>query len=182
MLLYTREYVFIPNLSFVPPDLQDMWMIGWYLCIEWRHSWDEKRLWVSLRKANLKIFQLELLFESHGYIFHLPLLAWASVVCQLEPVKGDWRLAIPPGWDIIYKMVLLRSSYSTFEAIFVLVTVSYKDAKTVKVKVKALLNVKVKVFYFGYKQQQMDKSVLVLTQTMFPTTIPRQFYFDNKQL
>ena len=54
--------------------------------------------------------------------------------------------------------------------------------KQVKVKVKALLNVKVKVFYFGYKQQQMDKSVLVLTQTMFPTTIPRQFYFDNKQL
>ena len=97
MLLYTREYVFIPNQSFVPPDLQEMWMIGWYLCIEWRHSWDEKRLWVSLRKANLKIFQLELIFESHGFIFHLPLVAWASVVCQLEPVKGDRRLAIPPG-------------------------------------------------------------------------------------
>ena len=78
-------------------------------------------------------------------------------------------------------VVLLRSSYSTFESIFVLVTVSYKDAKKVKGKVKALLNVNVKVFYFGYKRQQKDKSVLVLTQIMFPTMIPGQFDFDNKQ-
>ena len=46
--------------------------------------------------------------------------------------------------------------------------------KQVKGKVKFLLNVKVKVFYFGYKRQQKEKSLLVLTQTMIPTMIPGQ--------
>ena len=54
--------------------------------------------------------------------------------------------------------------------------------KQVKGKVKFLLNVKVKVFYFGYKRQQKEKSLLVLTQTMMISTmIPGQIYFDNKQ-
>ena len=111
-------------------------------------------------------------------------MAWASVVCQLEPVKGDRRLAIPPG-------ALHISWWSWGQAIphsnqFLCWWLwAIKMQKQVKGKVKFLLNVKVKVFYFGYKRQQKDKSVLVLTQTMLPTMIPGQFYkqqYKNKSV
>ena len=65
-----------------------------------------------------------------SWIYFPPALGCLSIGC-LSTWAGQRRSkAGYSTWDIIYKMVLLRSSYSTFESIFVLVTVSYKDAKT----------------------------------------------------
>ena len=173
MLLYIKRICFYSKSKFRPTwltrDVDDrLVLVHW---VETQLRWK-----IIMRKANLKTFELELSIWK-SWIYSAPALGGLSIGC-LSTWAGQRRL---------------KAGYSTWVGHYVYDGQAtppskpflcwwlwaIKMQKQVKVKVKALLNVK--VFYFGYKQQQMDKSVLVLTQTMFPTRVPVQYYFDNKQ-
>ena len=100
-----------------------------------------------------------------SWIYFPPALGCLSIGC-LSTWAGQRRSkAGYSTWGIIYdgalevKLFHLRQSLCRW-------LWAIRMQKQMKGKVKALLTVKVKVFYFGYKGQQKDKSVLVLTQTL----------------